>query len=217
MTRFALAGTLLVLADAALATPCVYLGNKVDYINCIAVQAGDNEDRLDLVEGDVADLDARVSTLESGSVTTGAVSIAGAALRPDRPGNELGGLSNGSVYAYDLGDTFTFASLSLPDGATLTRFDCTIKDEDSTAYLQANLLRADLDDPSVFSSDYIGGAYTFPANNSPDYIRYGNVTDAAFSVVDNASFTYYIRVDFLDVTSTFATVGLMGCSVEYTR
>jgi hypothetical protein len=194
----------------------VYSGDKVAYMACVATQAGANEDRLDLVEDDIAQLDARVSTLESSAATLGSASVAGAALRPDRPGNVLGGLSNGAAYAYDLGDTFAFATLNLPDGATLTHFDCTIKDEDGSAYIQASLLRADLDDPSVFSSDYLAGAFTFPATNSPDYIRYGNATNASLSVVDNASFTYYIRVDFLDVASTFATASLAGCSIDYT-
>lgn len=203
---------LLAAADAAHAAPCVYNGNKVDYIDCIAAQSGDNEDDIAVIDAAVLDLDTRVAALE-----TGAVSVAGMGLRTDRIGSNLAGLGSGAAYAIDLGDTFTLAPVTLPHGATVTDFSCTLKDEDATGYVQANLLRADMDSTSVFSFSTVGFVGTFPATNSVDYIRYATSTDPNTSVVDNARYTYYIRADLLDVTATFANVAVLGCSVEFTR
>lgn len=212
MDKLIFASITLSLGNVALAAPCVYTGDRAGFITCIADQAGANEDDITLLDAAILDLDARVAASESGFV-----SVAGISLRTDRPGSALSALSNGAAYASDLDDTFSFAPVQLPSGATIDRFECTIKDEDATGYVQANLMRADLDDPSVFSSDVIASALTFPATNSPDYTRYNATANAALAVVDNEHYTYYLRVDLLDVTATSGNVALQGCSVSFQR
>jgi hypothetical protein len=202
----------LLLSSSAVAAPCVFNGNRGDFLQCIATQSATNEADISVLDDAVFDLDLRVAAVEVGTAV-----VAGFGLRPDRVGNTLGGLGNGAAYAEDLGDVFSLAPIQVPDGAILGDFSCTLKDEDGTGYIQALLLRADRNDPSVFSSDIVGSVGTFPATTSPNYTRLTSGVDATLAVVDNENFSYYLRVDFLDVTQTFANVALHSCGVSYAR
>lgn len=181
------------------------------------------ETRLTVLETSQLDASVRLAALESGSaasgelldtIAVGSISVAGVALRVDRSGNEIRALSSGAVYAYNTGDTFTLAPLQLPDGVTITAFECTLRDQDSAGYIQAVLKRADRYDTSAASSA-IATAVTWPATNSASYTRYSGTPNSSYTLVDNAQFTYYLRVDLYDVVSTASEIAVMGCTVSY--
>ncbi len=153
--------------------------------------------------------------------TTHSASLNGVSLVGDpQTGSIVNYLSDGSSYGAKPGDTFSFAPLQLPDGAEIQRIKCVILDDASQGYIQITLNRGPINTgDSTVPPQMIASAVTFPAAASPNFVEISGNADPSRAVVNNASYGYFFRVDFLDNPGTSGEPSLRfrGCSVEYVK
>lgn len=132
----------------------------------------------------------------------------------------LGYLGDGEAIAFEAGDVFSFAPIQLRHGKTIGSLRCVIKDNTSTGYIQANLLRGPINtvDPIVGPSQLIASVGTAPSQAGPGFVEVSAAAQSALAAVDNTKYGYFLRVDFLDgpgLVGPETTLSLRGCIVEY--
>jgi len=146
-------------------------------------------------------------------------SVNGVALVGDPyTGSTVNYLSDGSGYGAKAGDTFSFAPIQLPQGATIRRLKCVVRDDSPQGYVQITLIRGPINAADgVLPLQLIAHAVTWPATDDANFIEVSGGAQAALAVVNNANYGYLLRADFLDAPAPGGRPALMvrGCSVEY--
>ena len=128
------------------------------------------------------------------------VSVAGAVVRPDRPGSVAQLSSWGSVSSAQADDTFMIGSVQLPHLMTVDSMSCVVADRDDTAYIQVLLLRSPVADfEGDPGSEIVASTGTFRPTLGEELVTLDMQVRDEFSVIDNRLFQYYMRVDMLDV------------------
>jgi len=161
---------------------------------------------------------------DSGDVTirraSGSVAISPAAFHPmSHPDACFMNTYTGFAYFIDgtttRNDCKAIAPVMLPDGATLTKLSCLLKDNDHADHPEIKLVRT-----------YQSGATTYlfsvsTLNNNVNYIRVNDTTvnpdDPNNATVDNANYTYVLS--YTPPTNTSGAgddQALRGCSIAYT-
>jgi hypothetical protein len=128
-------------------------------------------------------------------------------------------LGDGTGYGLQPNDTFSFAPIQLPHGATIEGIRCVVRDNTSQGYIQATLNRGPINvtDP-ITPAQLIASATTTPADADPAFREIVNNASAALANVDNQNYGYFFRVDFLDspgLSGAEVPLKLRGCAVEY--
>jgi len=129
----------------------------------------------------------------------------------------IGYLVDGQAFAYEKGSAFTFAPVQLPDGALVTGIKCVVKDNSETGYIQANLIRGPINivDPA-YTSQIVAYASTPTVGPSPNFQEIFGTANANYAAVDNTSYGYFFRVDFLSNPGiNDKNLTLRGCVVSY--
>lgn len=146
------------------------------------------------------------------------VSFPGAAARPSRPGSVARISANGAIGNAQSEDTFNIGAIQLPHGMTVESMSCTVRDRDSTAYMQVLLLRADQSaDGSLSGTDLVASTGTSRPMASEDLIVLGGRGREDVNIVDNSLYHYLLRVDMLDSPTSAETLTLSGCRIALTR
>jgi len=143
----------------------------------------------------------------------GFVAVPGNAVRPSHSSSSVTSLADGSITAAQTGSTFNFGSVQLPDQKVILGMKCWLRDPEATGYIQILLLRHELG-ATGFAGDSIASTATSPATITSGFVEQSATANSNFAVVDNANFTYFLRVDFLDVTITTNGIAFRGCSIE---
>ena len=147
------------------------------------------------------------------------VSIAGATVRPDRPGSVVQLSAFGSVSSAQTDDTFLIGAVQLPHLMTVESMSCVVADRDDTAYIQVLLLRAPVTEfTGSGSSELVASSGTSRPTVGEEPVTLEMRVRDEFSVIDNRVYQYYMRVDMLDVPQP-PTGRLMfhGCTVKMAR
>ena len=156
------------------------------------------------------DLKNRLDTMDSRFQY---VAVPGAVVRSSNPSGQVTILANGALRAAQTGDLFLIGGVQLPDGMEVQTLSCWVLDNNSSAYIQANLLRANLLDPG-YGFEVIAAGGTFPTFTDPDYQVLSRTANAAVAIVDNSPYSYVFRVDMLDLPSSNSSIEFRGCSIE---
>src|SRR5581483_7145783 len=134
-------------------------------------------------------------------------------------GSVVNYLSDGSSYSGRNNDTFSFAPIQLPHGAGIQQLKCVVLDNTAQGYVQVTLNRGPINtaDP-IAPPQMIAAAVTFPATANSGFQEVAGTADPRYTLVDNAHYGYFLRVDFLDnpgLSEGEPLLKLRGCSVEY--
>lgn len=147
------------------------------------------------------------------------VSVAGAVVRPDRPGSVAQLSAWGSVSSAQADDTFMIGSVQLPHLMTVDSMSCVVGDRDDTAYIQVLLLRSPVADfEGDPGSEIVASGGTFRPSLGEELVALDMRVKDESAVIDNRLFQYYMRVDMLDVPQP-PTGRLMfhGCTIKMAR
>jgi hypothetical protein len=147
------------------------------------------------------------------------VSVAGAIVRPDRPGSVAQLSALGSVSSAQVDDTFLIGAVQLPHLMTVDSMTCVVADRDDTAYIQVLLLRSPVTDfEGTPDSDLVASSGTGRPAVGEDPVPLDMRVRDEFSVIDNRLYHYYMRVDMLDVPQP-PTARLMfhGCTIKLAK
>ena len=141
------------------------------------------------------------------------VAVPGNTVRPDRGSSSALLLTDGSITVHQVGDTFNFGPVQLPDQGVIVGMKCSLRDPDDGGYIQIVLVRAELA-AEGFVTNVIASTGTNPATVTAGFVEQSTNADANFAVVDNANFTYLLDVRFFDATVTTNGLAFRGCSIE---
>jgi hypothetical protein len=146
------------------------------------------------------------STLGCTSSPSRNVTLASSAFTPQNSSDGYTGGSTGTSRLFS-GGTLMFASVSLPDDATVTSMLCGGQDAQSNRRLRFRLRRnqpqvANVDMTSAESTDLAVG-FQYPADYS-----------VASGLINNASYNYYVIAEVVGGTCTGCSVGF--CTIAYT-
>jgi hypothetical protein len=173
-------------------------------------RASDVNENFNAVKTAVDDNDARITTLESQVVETGAVSVSAHAF------NGLGTctLKRAGNFGYfqDV-DTICMASasVSLPHGATVTGGTCMLSDTDPAANIQPHLYQSSIA-TSTLEETILSGTATSDGLT----VQLKNM-EGPGGVVDNTLYAYYFKLIFDSTDLVEPTeLGFVNCNVSYT-
>ena len=204
--------------------------------NDIATNKSDISDNADDIATNKADITTNANNMitgvtatggltgggSSGDVTvrraSGSVAISPAAFHPSTDPSKCFMKTNAFfTYFMDGGVTTddncrALAQVTLPDGATLEKLTCVVKDNDDATHPQIILIR---NEPGNGAAHYLFTVNT--TANSNDYQTIEDDTAAAGkATVDNAQYTYHLRYDPPNHTTAAGTnQKLYGCIIDY--
>jgi hypothetical protein len=145
------------------------------------------------------------------------VSVSGLALTPDHNqiNGPLGYLSDGEAFPLEAGDVFSFAPVTLQDGAIISSLICVFRDDSVGGYIQASLIRGPINtvDP-VIPLQIVANTGTSEFGANADFQERSGPADAARALVDNSQYGYFLRVDFLNGPGG-VSLSLRGCIMDY--
>ena len=144
------------------------------------------------------------------------VSVSGLALTPDHNSinGPLGYLSDGEAFPLEAGDVFSFAPVTLQDGAIISSLICVFRDDSDGGYIQASLIRGPINTvDSVTPLQIIAAMGTSPDQQDSEYQE---LVDAnpELVIVDNSQYGYFLRVDFLEGPGG-TSLSFRGCVIEH--
>lgn len=149
-------------------------------------------------------------TIAVNALNTGAVSVAGGGFHDINEANTCQLSQTSFMLNYSAGNGCdAFASVQLPDGATLTHMDCLVFDNDSgsSVNIDVDLRRIDLATS--------GASIVFSSASSVDSPSLQTISDTTTTLgkVDNSSYAYLLWADF----GPSSPVGLVlyGCTIGY--
>lgn len=164
----------------------------------------------------INDNDARITAMR-----TGAVSVAGHAFRNEDDAEVCNWTAiNSFAYGYfadtssATGSCDAVAGISLPDGVSLTGFNCSFFDNDATNLMIGRMFRVNLATGAIETIYQTAST----SNSAAIQVVSDSIVNApGAEVVNNAVYTYYIAAQYsaLDFTALGSNGRVYGCSATY--